>query len=181
MTSGWFGYFYDRKLSYRELWIFIGCKPSRKEPEEKTWNGRFDERSKSLPGDNDGFFREGTPPTEKREKVLKGLPPDSTPSKTERIVWSLIGSRYTRHLISSRDAIFMQIKTQNISLYGGRKIDRKQNSTSNCNYETLYWISHEFIAQRSRSEHFVSCSLRIFKCSLCSLNMCSLCVRIFSK
>ena len=94
---------------------------------------------------------------------------------------SLIGSRYTRHLISSRNAIFMQTKTQNISLYGGRKIDRKQNSTSNCNYETLYWISHEFIAQRSRSEHFVSCSLRIFKCSLCSLNMCSLCVRIFSK
>ena len=61
-------------------------KSSRKEPDEQGWNGRFDERSKSLPGDNDGFFREGSPPTEKREKVLKGLPPDSTPSKTERIV-----------------------------------------------------------------------------------------------
>ena len=73
--------FWDHKVLLRELLV----KPSGKEPEEQEWNGRFDERSKSLPGDNDGFFRESSPPTEKREKVLKGLPPDSTPSKTERI------------------------------------------------------------------------------------------------
>ena len=62
-------------------------KSSCKDPDEQDWNGRFGERSKSLPGDSDDFFRElKTPPTEKREKVLKALPPDSTPSKTERIV-----------------------------------------------------------------------------------------------
>ena len=78
--------FWDREVLIRLLSEkLFRCKPSGKEPKEQEWNSRFDERSKSLPGDNDGFFRESSPPTEKREKVLKGLPPDSTPSKTERI------------------------------------------------------------------------------------------------
>ena len=164
---------HDSCLMTHKLWVtIVSEKSSRKETDEQGWNGRFDERSKSLPGDNEGFFREGSPPTEKREKVLKGLPPDSTPSKTERIVWKLLRflpllsfsktfrafESLTIHnpkwpfVSEIKTTFFMQNKTKNVSLYGGREAYWEQNSSTNCNYETLHWISYEWIAQRPRSE-----------------------------
>jgi len=37
-----------------------------------------------------------------------------------------------------KTTFFMQNKTKNVSLYGGREAYWEQNSSTNCNYETLH-------------------------------------------